>query len=175
MQTRVTALFLAILAMLAIGAGDAAMADELEDRLAAAVVLAPSDDALDRIGRIDAVLGAYAQAGLIGTKPDFRIDYDDYYVLRRPARFRGYTLAAIEVENMGEFIGCCVDEGVILLLRDDGGGDEGDLDEFAGRSGCRTLGYLDAALGRNKQHTARRFPKGEYVSLSCRVHDADNR
>jgi hypothetical protein len=152
--------------------GDAAVAaDGLEERLTAAIVLAPSEDALDRIDRIEPVLAAYQRAGLIGAKPDFRLVYDDYYLLRKPAKFRGYVLAAIEVENMGEFLGCCVDEGVILLLRGEGG----DLEDFASRSGCRVLGYEDQAFEPNRQHTARRFPKGDYVSLSCRVHDVDAR
>jgi hypothetical protein len=148
-------------------------ADELERQLADAIALAPGADALDRPARIDPVLAAYAKAGLVGSKPDFRLVYDDYYVLRKPAKFLGHLLAAIEVENMQAFVGCCVDEGVILLLRSNGGDD--DLAEFAERSACSVPGYLDQALGRNPQHTARRFPKADYVTLSCRVHDAQGR
>lgn len=157
----------ALLAMLGCGV---VHADELETTLTAALTLAPAADPMDRLGRIDPMLAAYASAGLIAAKPDFRIDYDDYYVLKRPASFLGHRLAAIEVESMQKFIGCCVNEGVILLLQ----GEEDDaLAGFADSNGCSILGYENPAF--DKKQTARRFAKGDYVSLSCRLHDANER
>lgn len=84
----------------------------------------------------DDVLVPLRQAGLIGRSFDGTWDYYAWVWPRRPLSFLGHPVElVITEEKRGAFIGCCVDDGVTLVLRDSG--DRAALQQFADDLRCR--------------------------------------
>ena len=139
---------------------------ELQAALIAALRQKPGTD--ERIGSSGDAILAYANAGYVAKKPDFREDYSDYRVLKKPTLFMGHTLVAIEEEYFQEYVGCCVSPGMAVTVRVSPNGE--DLDAFASRNGCSVSRdsddhYSSADIGLPKA------PKGTYVTLSCKDRD----
>ena len=139
---------------------------ELQAALIAALRQKPGTDEL--IGSSGDAILAYANAGYVAKEPDFRADYSDYRVIKKPALFMGHNLVAIEEEYMQEYVGCCVSPGMAVTVRVSPSGE--DLDAFASRSGCSVSRdsddyYSSADIGLPKA------PKGTYVTLSCKERD----
>ncbi len=84
----------------------------------------------------DDVLVPLREAGLVGRSFDGTFDYYAWVRPRRPLSFLGHSVELIITEEKrGAFIGCCVDDGVTLVLRDSG--DRAVLQQFADDLHCR--------------------------------------
>ncbi len=113
---------------------------------------------------------AYVSAGVVEKKPNTRIDYTDYYVVDRPARFLGHDLQMIEQEYRAAYVGCCVSPGMGITVRLDGSAD--DLRAFAARNKCRVKD--DTADFDEVMKSLKRKPKpGRYATVSCRERDRE--
>ncbi|WP_447586116.1 hypothetical protein [Pseudoxanthomonas mexicana] len=117
-------------------------------------------------GTADAVMG-YVNGGYVTKKPDFREDYSDYRILKKPIRFMGHELVVIDEEYMGEYVGCCVSHGVAVTVRLKPDGDN--LDAFAKSNGCTLTKDTDEYF--RKIYTVPEAPKGTYATLSCKERD----
>lgn len=144
-------------------------ADALERGLAQAMQL--KKGTTERIGTSGQAIQAYVQAGYIDKKPDARVDYTDYYVLKKPAPFMGHELVMIEEESMSEYIGCCVSPGVGLSVKVNGSLKP--LIAFTKAHRCRLLDDSDELPGElASMGIVRKLAPGKYVTLSCRERDA---
>ena len=122
----------------------------------------------ERLAEPGEAIRAYIKAGYVRLKPELREEYTDYRVVRQPAKFFGQELLVIEEEYLTKFIGCCVNEGVGVILRVTA--DLAPLKEFAAANGCR--------VGNERLETVEMLQKlkvksveGEFVSMSCRTRD----
>lgn len=140
------------------------MGEDLQDAMIAALRQKPGTS--ERIGNsADAIIG-YVNAGYVNKLPDSRADYSDYRILKKPAKFMGHTLVAIEEEYMQEYIGCCVSPGMSVTLRISPTGD--DLDKFASMNGCSVSKHNGEGLAEMGLPNA---PKGTYATLDCKERD----
>jgi hypothetical protein len=88
----------------------------------------------------DDVLVPLRKAGLVGRSFDGTWDYYAWVRPRRPLSFLGHPVELVITEQKrGAFIGCCVDDGLTLVLGESG--DRAALQQFADDLHCR----LDAA------------------------------
>jgi hypothetical protein len=131
-----------------------------------------SDTGLDRRGDPEKVINDYAAGHLIDSTRTERVDFDDYYVLRKPAMLLGHDLVVISWghgrdDTVDGPTGCCVQLGLTVYVRVNG--DDANLARFAETNKCSYEPNEDV-LGFWKQmdeHPPVRFPKGRYASLSC--------
>lgn len=121
--------------------------------------------------RPDDVLVPLRKAGLIGRSFDGEADYFAWVRPRRPFIFLGHAVELVITEEMrGGFIGCCVDDGVTLVLRQID--DRAALQQFADDLRCR----LGAARDDNRSSTAlaRMRPKVDTAAiLALECHHGD--
>jgi len=149
----------------------------LEEQLTEAIKVNEKGD--DRLGDRGQVLKAYAQAGIIYSQRTLRSDFEDTYVLRKPANFLGHDLLAI-IDDHGREAGdsesgCCPTEGFTVYVRIVG--DDRNLRHFAEINRCDFSDgrELQGQLGvpqlwsqpppHGQQRVA--LPAGTYGSLSC--------
>jgi hypothetical protein len=143
-------------------ADDAALADGLVGAMRL------NADRTERLAEPGEAIRAYIKAGYVKLKPELRDEYTDYRVVGRPAKFFGQELLVIEEEYLSKFIGCCVNEGVGVILRVTA--DLAPLKAFASANGC--------SVRDDRRDTVERLQKlkvkpaeGELVRLSCRERD----
>ncbi|MGS0894363.1 hypothetical protein ACVBGC_17820 [Burkholderia stagnalis] len=166
------ALFLAACALLCPALSQAERPAELESGLIAAMKLAP--DKAGRAGDSGNAIRAYIAAGYLAGKPNRRVDYTDYWLLKRPAPFMGNELVMIEEEYMTRYVGCCVSPGVGVTVRLTSAG-AAPLETFAAANGCsltKDERFADVLHDIGVETTPTR---GRYASLSCRERDLQNR
>jgi hypothetical protein len=146
-----------------------ANAQPAPDRLQAGLVDAMRLNAQtgERIGDSGAAIRAYIQAGYLRAKPEKRLEYTDYRILRRPARLLGHELVLIEEEYLTRFIGCCVNAGVGAVLR--ASADTSAIEAFAAANGCSTAKGRDVIA--TLESVGVKPAQGEYLQLSCRERD----
>jgi len=125
----------------------------------------------ERAGDSGEAIQAYIKKGYLNKKPNRRVDYTDYWLLKKPVTFMGHTLIMIEEEYLLKYIGCCVNEGVGITLKISG--NSNNLKHFASENGCRFSEEIDIQHELKSLGIKSNFPKGNYVSLSCRERDRD--
>jgi hypothetical protein len=113
-----------------------ARAETLQQRLEAALTKAMTANRADasRMLPSGAAIKLFIKNGFVKRKPEARQDYSDYRLLRKPFTFMGHSVVALEEQNLVEYIGCCVDDGIGALLVLDGSADA--LNVFASANGC---------------------------------------
>ena len=158
----------AAVAVFAAGAALAQVPDaELARSLAAAMGVNSATGA--RVSDEGRAIRAFIGAGYVARRPDRRMDYTDYRLMRRPFAFLGQALVAVEEEYLDRYVGCCVNPGVGAILKVSG--DRSELEAFATANRCRLL--LDP---RDVADTLRQLgirpAAGTFVRLSCRERDA---
>jgi hypothetical protein len=130
------------------------------------------DTGEDRRGDPGWVINNYAAEHLIDDRRTERVDFDDYYVLRKPAKLLGHDLLVISWghgrdDTVDGPTGCCVYLGLTVYVRVNG--DDANLARFAKTNRCSYEPNEDV-LGFWKQmneHPPIRFPKGRYASMAC--------
>ncbi len=163
-------LILTLLILLTAFSTGACAADEphLEQGLIKALKL--KRGTTERLGESGTALQAYIKAGYMDLKPIQRGDYTDYRLFKKPATLMGHTLVLVEEEYMTRHIGCCVNPGIAVTVRVTGSGDN--LEKFADENGCSFDDKADPRSALETFGIKANFPKGKYVSLSCREGDA---
>jgi hypothetical protein len=126
-------------------------------------------DAMDFSSKVDEQMNRLVAAGALPSKPAFQMDYSRYYVPSQPLTVAGAQVAVLEYQVMEEFIGCCVNPGLSVVLRDTGGLRPA-IEEFARANNCAVNDgehiYLpDEVAGALKG-------AGENVELSCGESDS---
>jgi hypothetical protein len=125
-------------------------------------------DRTERFAEPGEAIRAYIKAGYVRLKPELRDDYTDYRVVQLPAKFFGQELLVIEEEYLSKFIGCCVNEGVGVILRLTT--DLAPLKQFAAANGC-SMRDTRADVVEILQKLKVKPIDGELVRLSCRTRD----
>ena len=145
--------------------------DSLENNLLSTLKLKLNEFGdIERNGNHGKAIRAYMNKGYIDKKPTvYRADYVDYYVLKKPAYVLGHELKVIEEEYMSEYVGCCVNEGVGVVLKLTGSMQK--LENFAQKNKCVVepidYDYYYESLG-----IVNAIPeKGVFVEMSCRAND----
>ena len=154
------------LVFLAPGLVHAAPDEDLERTLLEALRPVPDLRRQENAGK---AIRLYKAAGIIPMRPAARIDYTDYYQVRKPMTFLGNELVMIEEEYMAKFVGCCVDNGAGVFVRVTS--DLARMRAFADANKCRVEEFSDErelAKGLNLPAPLR---PGRYASLRC--HDRD--
>jgi len=125
---------------------------------------------IERNGNHGKAIRAYMNKGYIDKKPTvYRADYVDYYVLKKPAYILGHELKVIEEEYMSEYVGCCVNEGVGVVLKLTGSMQK--LENFARKNKC-LVEPIDYSYYYERLGIVSTTPeKGVFVEMSCRVND----
>lgn len=123
----------------------------------------------ERAGDSGKAIQAYIKKGYLNKKPNRRVDYTDYWLLKKPVTFMGHTLIMIEEEYLLKYIGCCVNEGVGVTLKISGNANN--LEHFASENGCSFSEEINIQDELKSLGIKSNFPKGNYVSLSCRERD----
>jgi hypothetical protein len=122
----------------ALGGGDGATPAEqaFADAVTAVAHSLGSDDADVPSASPDDVLTPLRKAGLAGADFDGEADYFAWIAPRRSLRFLGHEVALVITEEMrAGFIGCCVSDGVTLILAP--AGSRAGLEQFATAQRCR--------------------------------------
>lgn len=124
----------------------------------------------ERVGDSGRAIRAYMKEGVLSRRPNQRLDYTDYYLVKKPATFMGHALVMVEEEYMAAYVGCCVSPGMGITLKVSG--PTVALEKFAEDNGCSFDGQADPrgvlkSMGVRASH----LPRGRYVALSCRERD----
>jgi hypothetical protein len=122
----------------ALGGGGGATPTEqaFADAVTAVARSLGSDDADAPSANPDDVFAPLRQAGLAGAEFDGEADYFAWITPRRPLRFFGHEVALVIAEEMrAGFIGCCVNDGVTLILAP--AGDRAAVEQFAEAQRCK--------------------------------------
>lgn len=119
--------------------------------------VAPSADAVK----------AFIAGGYVNRKPDYRFDYNDYRVLRKPAHLFGFSIVILEEEYMAKYVGCCVSPGIGVVLS--GKGELKTLESFASKNGCSVESPADPSVIPAELKV--RVSPGSLTYLSCRERD----
>lgn len=125
----------------------------------------------ERVGTSGKAIAAYMREGYIGKHPEQRVDYTDYYLLKKPASFLGHTLVLIEEEYITHYIGCCVSPGAGVTVKVRGSTQT--LQAFARAQRCTLTDPVDVQHELSEVAIQTRLPKGHYAALSCRERDAE--
>lgn len=145
--------------------------DSLENNLLSTLKLKLNEFGdIERNGNHGKAIRAYMNKGYIDKKPTvYRADYVDYYVLKKPAYLLGHELKVIEEEYMSEYVGCCVNEGVGVVLKLSGSMQK--LENFAQKNKC-LVEPIDYSYYYERLGIVNAIPeKGVFVEMSCRVND----
>lgn len=147
-------------------------AQATDEALAAGLVGAMrlNADRTERLNEPGEAIRAYIKAGYVRLKPELREEYTDYRVVRLPATLFGQALLVIEEEYLTKFIGCCVNEGVGVILRVTA--DRAPLKVFASANGC-SISDERADIVATLQKLKVKPVDGDLVSMSCRTRDMD--
>jgi hypothetical protein len=120
----------------ALGAAASPAETAFRDAVTAVVRSRDVDDPDAPIANPDHVFVPLRRAGLAGPDFDGEADYYAWVAPRGPLRFLGHDVALVIAEEMrAGFIGCCVSEGVTLVLAP--AGDRKDLEQFAAAERCK--------------------------------------
>ncbi len=125
-------------------------------------------DTNQRLANSGKAIQAYIKSSFLNKKPNERLDYTDYWVLKKNSTFMGHELLIIEEEYMSEYIGCCVSEGLGVTIKIKK--DLSDLELFTKIHGCSLTKKVNieeemSSLGISVKNT------GNYASVSCRHRD----
>lgn len=145
--------------------------DSLESNLLSTLKLKLNEFGdIERNGNHGKAIRAYMNKGYIDKKPTvYRADYVDYYLLKKPAYVLGHELKVIEEEYMSEYVGCCVNEGVGVVLKLTGSMQK--LENFAQQNKC-LVEPIDYSYYYERLGIVNAIPgKGVFVEMSCRVND----
>lgn len=123
----------------------------------------------ERVGNSGKAIQAYMRAGIVNKKPNTRVDYTDYYLVKKPASFMGHELLMIEEEYMTTYLGCCVSEGVGITVRLNG--DDTALKNFANANACSVESKVDMETQFVYLDLNAKVSAGNYTTLSCRDRD----
>ncbi|NJM29738.1 MAG: hypothetical protein HC855_06230 [Rhizobiales bacterium] len=154
---------LTVLASLHSAAGDLSPQENLLRQ-----AMTPTGKEFERALEPGAAIRAYIRSGHVRRKPDDAADYVDYRRLRKPATLFGHPLLVLEEEYMTQYIGCCVNPGIGLVIEVQGS--TAALDAFLAANKCRRNwpsgpeDSLDKAGVKPK-------PDATYVSITCRQND----
>lgn len=162
---------IAVLAITSILTTVSYASDSLENNLLSTLKLKLNEFGdIERNGNHGKAIRAYMNKGYIDKKPTvYRADYVDYYVLKKPAYVLGHELKVIEEEYMSEYVGCCVNEGVGVVLKLTGSMQK--LENFAKKNKC-LVEPIDYAYYYERLGIVSTIPeKGVFVEMSCRVND----
>lgn len=106
--------------------------------------------------------------GYVALKPERRMDYTDYRIVKKPATFLGHKLVVVEEEYLTKYVGCCVNAGIGAIVQVQG--DLSRLAAFAKANACKM---------REPQHVLEDLRNigfkpivGDYAAISCRERDA---
>jgi hypothetical protein len=151
------------------GMAQAAAVSSLELTLRKAMI--PGVDSDTRVVDSGVAIRAYIDKGFVRRKPDQRADYVDYRRVRKPATLFGHKLVVLEEEYLTEFIVCCVNTGIGMVVEKTGSLAELDAFVLANRCSKRTSSEATISL-----ELAGLKPKrgATYVSISCRARDLVN-
>ena len=120
----------------ALGAAASPAETAFRDTVITVIRSRASDDPDAPMANPDDVFAPLRRAGLAGPDFDGEADYFAWVAPRRPVRFLGHDVALVIAEEMrAGFIGCCVSEGVTLVLAPAGNREE--LEQFAAAERCR--------------------------------------
>lgn len=145
--------------------------DSLEEGLLSTLKLKLNEFGdIERNGNHGKAIKAYMSKGYIDKKPTiYRADYVDYYVLEKPAYVLGHELKVIEEEYMSEYVGCCVNEGVGVVLKLSGSMQK--LENFAQKNKC-AIEPIDYSYYYERLGIVNRIPEaGIFVNMSCRANN----
>lgn len=145
--------------------------DSLENTLLSTLKLKLNEFGdIERNGNHGQAIRAYMNKGYIDRNPTvYRADYVDYYVLKKPAYVLGHELKVIEEEYMSEYVGCCVNEGVGVVLKLSGSMQK--LESFAKKNKC-LVEPIDYSYYYERLGIVNTIPqKGVFINMSCRVND----
>jgi hypothetical protein len=144
-------------------------ATSLENELLQALKANSASDG--RLGNPSKVISHYAEQHLIDAKRTIRTDFDDYYLLLRPALFLGHDLLVMRWGHGREAsdgpTGCCATEGLTVYVRVNG--DDALLVKFSKANRC----YYDASedlveFWKDRGYgSSIQFPEGRYASIEC--------
>lgn len=140
----------------------------LEDALIDSMRLKHESENSERLGDSGKAIRAYMKAGVVNNRPNARIDYTDYYLLKKQETFMGHQLFIIEQEYMTAYIGCCVSPGVGVTVLANGSIDN--MKRFAKANGC-TVEEVSIQEKLSMIGVSVRPQNGLFVELSCRERD----
>lgn len=132
------------------------------------------DKPMDRVGDGGAAIQGYVAAGYLAKRPNTRLDYTDYWWLKKSAPFMTHELVMIEQEYMSAWVGCCVSPGVGITVRVHGS--TANLEQFARANKCSVETNVNLTDLAKYSHIAlSSIRKGRYATMSCRERDIQAR
>jgi len=125
------------------------------------------DPGWDRLVPPGKAIQAYIRKGYLTLKPETRIEYTDYRMLRKKAYLLQQELVVIEEEYMSKWVGCCVSPGVGVIVRVVA--DTEDLAAFARKHKCSIKEQKDTK--RSLEMLSLYKSSERYLGVSCRSMD----
>ncbi len=168
MKTKLQQLLIAAMALLLMSASPMAAEISNEEKvLQGAMMLRSRDPYAREVGSGEAI-GVLIKSGFLKRKPFQRADYVDYRALKKPMKFLGHSVLLIEEEYLVEWIGCCVNVGIGMVIEESG--DTAGLEGFVKANQCRKEGedYWKGSL----ENSGLKPKAGvKYSYISCREKD----
>lgn len=121
-----------------------------------------------RVGDSGKAIQSYIQKSILSKKPHTRMDYTDYWVVKKPVSFMGHELVLIEEEYMVDYIGCCVSPGLGVTLKVER--ELSEISDFAHKNKCTLTKDINFKREMNDIGLSVNT-SGKYISLSCRERD----
>lgn len=107
----------------------------------------------------------FMKLGIVKKKPEARVDYYDMYAVHKPYKIMGHDLVEIGEEYMTQYVGCCVNENVTIIVKSNGD-DEG-IFQFAEQNKCKIDENYD--IKQDTQYTkANLETSAKYIQIQCR-------
>ena len=122
------------------------------------------------VERAEAAVGTLRAKGVLPDEPSLRADYSSYYPTMRPLTVLGTQVLFVEHEYFESFIGCCVDEGLAVVVD---AGDRTQMDAFAQKNRCHVLSLEDSYLPAEVIAAVKKSASATPVKLSCKYRDVE--
>jgi hypothetical protein len=118
--------------------------------------------------QIKLAMTALKQQGVINAKPIVRYDYEDIYRVNKPVVILGLKPVLLIHEYMTQYSGCCVNDGIAIVLEDSA--DSKAIRAFAKTNWCGLYDYNEASYFESQAKFRKKSQA--YLLLSCRANEA---
>lgn len=118
-------------------------------------------------------LDTLKKLGVINATPDLIADYNHIYIAKKQVPVLSGTFLALDHEFLDNYIGCCVNPGVAVVLHmEKEGADLSAVDQFAKENVCTVTPFELSPMTKEVEEAIfHNFKKENIVVLSCKLRD----
>tara|TARA_R100001039_G_C1854728_1_gene117183 strand:+ start:3073 stop:3573 length:501 start_codon:yes stop_codon:yes gene_type:complete len=136
-------------------------------------ILEASPENLQASSETQNALETLKQQGIINNEPDIVADYNHIYITNKPLPVLGGVLLALDHEYLEDWIGCCVNPGMALVLQVQKDRDDTTaLASFAKENHCKVIPFEQSFMTKDLKEAAfDHIKKDDILVISCKLSD----